>query len=73
MKCALNSAESGCYIPDLLFIVGDNLNLVTVPGSGRSVVLGEDSQLPAQGSIPRNVQSVVYSLAPFTISFYTSQ
>ncbi|PNF40348.1 hypothetical protein B7P43_G03698 [Cryptotermes secundus] len=39
-----------------------------VPGSGRSVVLGEDSQLPAQGSIPQDMQSIVYSLAPFTIS-----
>jgi len=45
-----------------------NWNVVAVPGSGRSVVLGEDSQLPDQGSISWDLHSVAYSLAPFTIS-----
>jgi hypothetical protein len=68
---------SGCYIIDLLFVVGDDLNvnwnLVTVPESGRCVVLGEDSQLPTQGSIPQDMQSIVYSLAAFIIPVQRSQ
>jgi hypothetical protein len=30
-------------------------------------MLGEDSQLPVQGSISWDLHSVVYSLAPFTV------
>lgn len=45
-----------------------NWNVVAVPGSGRSMVLGEDSQLPDQGSISWDLHSVAYSLALFTVS-----